>query len=704
MTSPVPIRNLSEMRLTVLRNSLFRQELICNRHQKQKMNKSFPAVASKRCARLSFCIAFLLLPETPHAASAVDLYSLSLEELTQVKVTTFSKHPERRFTSAGAVHVLTSEQIRRSGATSVPELLRMVPGVQVARINSNSWAIGVRGFASNLSRSLLVLIDGRSVYSPLFAGVYWDVQDLLVDDIDHIEVVLGPGGAIWGANAINGVINIITKDARTTENNLVSLGSGNNERLGAGLRVVNRSSPDTAWRAYAKTVEHGAMDSPGDDFDDWRLHRAGFRRDNAHDEGHLTLQGDIYDGSLGQRIDTAYLRPPFHDILLKNSGVSGGNLLGRWKSSDQANNWTLQSYLDHTYRDALQFEESRDTLDIDLQQNLRWNDQLLLLMGLGYRYTRDEISSIDAFQFDPQHKKDEVFSAFFQTDMTLKPEQLFLAVGSKFEHNEYSGNEAQPSIRLSWLPAENTTFWLATSQAVRTPSRVENDLTIYVLPDLSTPSIVRIAGNRSMNSEKVLSYESGIRTLVRPDLNAELSLFYNRYSDFVSIEPDTPYLDTLGAGTMFLVLPYHLGNGMRADTRGYELSMQWLPLSSLDISAHYALLNITAHPGNHSQDTTSEPTIADESPQHQFFTHIGWHEGQNEAGMDVRYVGELENSNIPAYWATDLTYLHKFSKQFEILFAGRNLFDNHHPEFANNDHFITELQRSIYLQANWRWQ
>ncbi len=371
-----------------------------------------------------------------------DLTELSLEELMDIEITSVSKKPERLADAAAAIFVITQEDIRRSGVTSIPEALRMVPGINVARIDSNKWAITSRGFNGRFANKLLVLIDGRIVYAPSFSGVYWEVQDTLMEDVDRIEVIRGPGATLWGANAVNGVINIITKSVADTQGGLVAMGAGTKERGFGGVRYGTDMGEATYGRFYAKGFKRDEfVHTTGDDAgDDWDMLRGGFRVDSLlYDRDPVTVQGDIYHGNINQTLNLSILSAPYSDILEDKSKVSGWNLLTRWQHTlSPTSDLTLQAYYDRTDRDDAVYGEIRNTFDIDLQHQFAAYERHEVIWGLGYRYVHDDIStnSSNTLILDPDSSSDELFSAFVQDKITVIEDYLWLTIGSKFEHND----------------------------------------------------------------------------------------------------------------------------------------------------------------------------------------------------------------------------------------------------------------------------
>lgn len=639
-------------------------------------------------------------------ATAADLGSLSLEQLLDIEVTSVSKKPEKALDAAAAVFVITGDDIRRSGATSIPEALRLAPGVEVAQIDANKWAIGVRGFGSRLSRALLVLIDGRSVYTPLFAGVYWEVQDTLIEDIDRIEVIRGPGGTLWGANAVNGVINIVTRSAPDSQGGMLSTGAGSSESS-AALRYGGSIGEDGHYRVYAKAFDRAASyHAFGNAYDDWRMGQAGFRIDQRLAGGDaFTLQGDAYSGRSGQRTSISTYSPPYSQTLEGDAALSGFNLLARRERHvGEALDLSLQAYIDHTDRAELHFSEVRDTVDFDLSGVLRLSARHQLTWGAGYRWSAGDFSGVPTIVFTPARRVESLFSALIQDEYWLVTDRLRLTLGTKLEHNDYSGLEHQPNARLLWRPAENHTFWAAVSRAVRSPSRVEHDLVLTALVEPTTPVYARLTGGPSFDSEKVLAYELGYRTQPDEKLYLDCSGFYNRYDHLLSVEPGTPFAGP-DPPPGHLVVPYAIGNGVSGRTRGIEFTADWQPLESLRLHANQSFLWLDFSPGAGSSDTTTVASLEGGSPRHQTILRSSLALSQRtDFDVIVRHVGRLHRDRIPAYTAVDFRLARRLQRGLEVALTGRNLFDPHHPEFASPAGAEQiEVPRSFMLKLRYDW-
>jgi iron complex outermembrane receptor protein len=650
------------------------------------------------------CILFLLAGEVSAAAqtSTEELKLMSLEDLMKVEVTTVSRMPEPTAGVPAAVFVITQDDIRRSGATSVPEVLRLAPGVQVTQINAGTWSIGIRGFADRLARSMLVLIDGRAVYSPLFAGTYWETQETLLSDIDRIEVIRGPGGTLWGANAVNGIINILTTPATETQGISLLGGGGTQERAIAGARygaTVGRAS----YRGYVRFADRAPeFHVDGDTFDHWRSGQAGFRSDwTLRRDRSATVQGDVYDARLGERPTIATFAPPYAERSDISAPLSGGNVLARIGGpAGRRGDFQLQTYYDRTNRHEIPVAEARDTFDIDFQHAWRPGDRNTVNWGLGYRVTSGRITTVAPTFFTPNNRTDTLVSAFVQDEFTLVPNRWQLTVGSKLEHNAYTGAEAQPTVRLRWTPDELSTVWAAATRAVRTPSRVETDYTTTSFSSLQssgTPNFVRLLPDPSFVTEKLTSYELGYRSRPVPWTYVTASGFYNAYQDLLSTDL-LPQFDEENRH----ILPVTFGNGVHGWSHGAEVTADVRARSWWRITANYAYLTVDAakDPGglDVSQVANYKGTVAHHQFQLTSSTDIrdGW-----SVDWSVRRVSALVFGSIPAYTTANLRIARQMARGLEISLVGQDLLQRHHVEWPSSGGAIA-IQRSAYVRLTWR--
>src|SRR5581483_1490273 len=471
-----------------------------------------------------------LEPTSPVVPS---LKGLTLQQLGEIKVTTATKEPEEVWKTPAAIFVITQEDIERSGATSFPEALRLAPGVEVERIDSDKWAIGIRGFGSRLSRSVLVLIDGRTVYTTLLAGTYWEVQDTVLADVDRIEVIRGPGGTIWGPNAVNGVINIITKSSKETHGALASVGGGNLEQGFFNARYGGGNSAGLDYRGYVKGFNRGAeFHSDGMNFDRWRSIQGGFRMDwekSQRDE--ITVQGDIYDEGAGESVVATSYTKPYQETINATALLSGGNVLARWKRvMGEGSDFQLQGYYDRANRREPNFADLRDTFDVDFLDRFRlpWRQQIS--WGAGARASRgNDIQVVSGLTFQPAKRTDYLLTGFFQDDIQLVANRLALALGTKLLRTNFSDFEAEPSARLIWTPTNTQSLWVAYTHAVRTPSDAEHDffLSGFIGVTNGLPFFARFNANRNFRPEQLNAYELGYRRLLGKNVYVDIATFYN---------------------------------------------------------------------------------------------------------------------------------------------------------------------------------
>jgi iron complex outermembrane receptor protein len=635
------------------------------------------------------------------------LKQLSLEQLGDVEVTTASKEPEEVWRTPAAVYVITQEDIRRSGATSLPEILRLAPGVEVARIDSDHWSVGIRGFGSQFSKSVLVLIDGRSVYTPLFAGVYWEIQDTLLEDVDRIEVIRGPGGTIWGANAVNGIINIITKSAKDTHGQLATVGGGKVDQGTGGSRFGATSGRDFDYRMYGKGFIRGAEFHPdGSNFDDWKTGQLGFRTDwQMSTRDTLTWQGDVYKGLDGERVAVSSYTPPSMAIIDAPHAVSGGNLLGRWERKfNEKSDIQVKAYYDRTSRYSPQLDEIRNTYDIDVLDHMVLKGNQDFLWGVGARWSPDKIvQEVATIDFSPHQETDSLYSWFVQDQIPIVSNHLWLTVGSKFEHNNYSGFEVQPNIRLLWKPTEHQTLWAATTRAVRTPSRLDQNLQLTDFLKSNPAIFLRVLGSPNFNSEQLISTEAGYRTLVASRFYIDVSWFHNLYNDLygygngsVSVEATPP--------PSHLIFLLSVANALKGTADGVEFAPDWKPLDWWELKGSYSYLHLalTTKPGF----TDPLKVVASDegsSPNHQIQMQSLFNlPRQLECDITVRYISTLPAQGVDAYTSGDVRFGWRPRPNWELSVAGQNLLQPHHNEFAGDANTIVGIQRNAYAKITWR--
>jgi len=640
------------------------------------------------CFPIIALLGFLTLPasnadadNTEPVLSPAELKRMSLEQLLNVEVTTVSRQPEKWFDTPSAIQVITQEDIRRSGATSLPEALRLAPNLQVAQVNSRSWAISARGFNNGLANKLLVLMDGRTLYTPLFAGVFWDVQNTLLEDVDRIEVVSGPGGTLWGANAVNGVINIITKSAKDTQGTLLMAGGGTFLRDIVGARYGDRLGENVYFRLYGQYFdrEDSLLPNGQDAMNDWHLGQGGFRLDWLPQGGDtITFEGDAYSGSIQQPV-------------AGTTGVDGQNLLGRWTHPiGQDSDFSAQVYWDRTYRRISgSFSEELNTYDVDFQHRFPIGERQKLIWGAGYRLMPDHIGNMNpsGFVFRPPDRNLQLFSAFLQDEISLVPDRLRFTLGTKLEHNDYSEFEFQPSGRLTWLPDNRQTFWGAISRAVRSPSRIDRDL--YAASSPTLPG--GLAGGLNFDSEKVIAYELGYRLRPMDQWTFSLAGFFNDYTDIRS-------LGTNATSNNAFVFE----NDNRAQTWGFELSTHYQITHWWRVRGGYTFLqkHVSIKPGG---SDINRGRAEGNDPENQVILQsmidLPWH---LEFDCNFRYIDSLPSPNVPSYVMVDLRLGWRPCQNLEFSIVGQNLWDDQHPEFGAAP-TRQEIPRSVFGKVVWRF-
>lgn len=649
-------------------------------------------------------ISCLLVGGTANAVEPdADLTELSLEELMGVEVTTPSKKEGSLFDTPAAVYVVTGEEIRRSGVRSIPDALRIVPGVEVAQINANEWAVTIRGFNNSFANKLLVLVDGRSVYDPFFSGVFWDEVDTLLEDIDRIEVIRGPGGAIWGANAVNGVINIITKEAKDTEGIFLQGGGGNVEQGFAGLRYGGKAGENLYYRAYGKFYNRDSFKSRngGDGDDDWKSYRGGIRVDwDNKDSDVVTLIGDIYKINANRSLTISSLFPPFEQTSRVDSNTTGGDVLLRWTHAFSENsNTVFQTYYDIAEGEVGSFtKEKRQTFDVEFLNRFKLNflTDHDVIWGLGYRVVNEDLNG--SFVFDPgqENQTDNLYSAFVQDELTLISEKLFLTIGSKFERNDFSGFEIQPDARLLWAVNETNRIWAAVSRAVRTPSRTEKDVSFvadaFLNPETGLPTLIVAEGSEDFESEDLLALEVGYRTRPLNSVFIDITGFYNHYKNLESIKPGEPFI--VNEPVPHLVVPLIFNNGLKGDGYGFEIATKWSPVDYFRLHANYSFLELDLE----KDSDNPEPRFrGDASPNNQIkvqsFINLPYNV---ELDTSLYWVEKLPALDIPSYTRLDVKLGWEPLEGVEISVVGQNLIEEH---FEFSDSFIgnaTRIPRSVF--------
>lgn len=599
--------------------------------------------------------------------------------------TTVSKAEENSFKSAAAIYVINRDDIKSSGATTIPEVLRMVPGLQVAHGESGQWVVTSRGFANGFANKLLVMVDGRTVYNSLFSGVYWGVQDVMLENIKQIEVIRGPGATQWGANAVNGVINIITETAANTQSGLASVTYGNNNDS-VMARYGGKIANNSYYRIYNSYYEERNTQNlynktTGNDL---RLNKGGFRIDyDEFEKDLITLQGDVYNSDI--QLDSSVPNTATGFYKLKdNLDIHGSNITSKWEHqiSDKENT-QLQFYYDQDTRNHSLLSRSAKTFDADFQYSNSLKEYHKLTSGLGYRSVQSDLEGTSfLLNFNPAKRQTRLYSGFIQDEITLLPDKVFLTIGSKLEHNDFTGYQIQPSIKTSWLATQDQTLWASVARATRTPNISENDINIVV--GTSGSSYTRQQGDKGFNSEKLIAYELGYR--IRPTNNsiANIALFYNDYDDLRSAEFSG--ITTENGRTFASVYPRNNG---KSKAVGFELDGSIRPTKKWELKSAYSYLKLDLDARAGSTDAELEKEQK-RSPKQQFNIQLRYDISSNinfdnmlyyVSGIKVtdNYANTLK---IPAYFRFDTHFGWQYSKNISFDLVGQNLLDGSHAEFS----------------------
>ena len=655
---------------------------------------------------------WLTIHSISHAVEKDDhllyLKNLSIAQLSTLEVTSVSKTEEKMSDADAAIYVITSEDIRRSGLTSLPELLRMVPGLQVANIDGNKWAITARGFNSWYSDKLLVLMDGRSIYTPLFSGVNWNMQDTLLDDIDRIEVIRGPGATLWGANAVNGVINIITKKAQDTQGTLVNTGGGNIEQGFVEARYGGSIGEKGWYRVYAKYFNRSSFETRDghDASDDWEMGRAGFRMDFYPGlNSELTLEGDIFVGQSSTFL--AFTPPgksvPFDEI---SEDQNGGDIIGSFRHHfSETSDLKIQFYFDRTHRYNPYIKETRNNFDIDIQHSFVAFKRHHIIWGLEYRLTHDNLPKTSVFLFDPESRTDNLFSGFLQDRISIIDKKLDITFGTKLEHNDYSGFEIQPSIRIRYKPTTHQLLWAALSRAVRTPSRADHDMN-FTLNSFNighVQYIMLIRGNDNFESEKLMAYEAGYRFVPGKRYSFDLALFYNVYRDLRTDRIGKPtQIPSLFASPNINIIPLNIVNQYHEDGYGFEISSQIGITDWWKLSLSYSWLKLRLHTSKEVNDIELKE---DNIPRNQLAIRSYMDLPANiQFDAMLFYVDALDGLDVPSYTRLDVRLGWNPTKNLSFSLKLQNLLDNRHPEFGSIGALrASEVPRSFYGKLTWQF-
>ena len=653
------------------------------------------------------------LPAPAQVSASRDLTQYSLEDLMNVQVTSVSKREQKLSKAGAAVYVINQEDIRQSGATNIPDLLRMVPGIHVAQMNAHTWAISIRGFTDKYGDKVLVMIDGRSVYSPLSSGVDWDQQDVPPEDIDRIEVIRGPGGTVWGANAENGVINIITKNSKATPGGLIAAGAGSQEAAQGLLQYGGAIGRKGAYRVFGDYANLGNAPSQNRESvtDGWHKSHLGFRSDwELSPKDTMTVQGDLFQSREAQTIDTIFLNDlPREAIFDDQITVGAGNVLGRWDHAlSNGSGTSLQVYYDGYHRRERGIGERRHTVDVDFQHHLTVGSRNNIEWGGGYRVTSDHITPGYATFYVPTRRTDNLFSTFVQDEISLTS-SLALTLGTKVEHNSYTGFEFEPSAQLVWNMTDRQTLWASASRAIRQPARADFNIRadVALIPlDNGGFGIVELTGIPNRKAERLYDFEVGYRAQLTPRISLDTTTFSSYYHGLQTQEPGDPFF-TMDPPPLHLLIPVIFADNAHAHNYGAEIFANWNLTHRWRISPGYSFLQMRVD-GDPSTQDPNPGGIANESPKHQFqirsFLNLT---RRLEWDTTVFRVGGLRGGGdepTPGYTRLDSRLAWRVGESLELSIVGQNLLSPGHVEFHDQFAILdTLVARSLFGKFTWRF-
>jgi iron complex outermembrane receptor protein len=658
----------------------------------------------------AFRIAALLLLIAPALAwCQSDLTNASLEELLSLKVTSVSKTERSLSRTAASVFVITQEDIHRSGATNLPDLLRMVPGVNVFQINANTWAISIRGFNQRYSDKVLVMIDGRSVYTPAFSDVFWEQLSPPLENIERIEVVRGPGGSVWGANAVNGVINIITKSAKDTKGGLVSAMAGERSTSAGLLQYGADAGNDAAYRIFGQYFHAPNMPQPNgaSGADGWSRSNAGFRTDwtpTNHDS--VMFEGDLYANNEGEERVSGFTPTPFSQPFSQTFADAGGDLQGRWNHTlPDGSEMTLQTYYDQYRRTQYGVPDVLKLFDFDFQENVAPMGRHDLAWGLGYRVSENGLSPGYGLSFRPGFKTDSLFSAFVQDEIALT-RCVWLTLGSKLEHNAFTGFEFEPSARIAWAPSARSTWWASASRAIRQPARGDTSIvsdieSMPIGPNMT--EVVRLFGNPNVKAEELRDFEAGYRRQIGRKVSLDVGAFLSHYRHLETLEPQAP--QTVPDGQFLEILqPFLYSNKGHARDYGGEASLNWTVNPRWKLTAGYALLhmNIALDPSSRDPWTAGQ---AKDTPRNSFEVQSYWTVSRRLSfDQSLHYDARMPGGDAASHARLDARLAWRLGESTELSLVGQNLLRERFQEFVDDNEILgTEVQRSAYLKFTWRF-
>ncbi len=638
-----------------------------------------------------------------------NLFEMSLEQLLEIKVISVDKALKSLEDTPAAMYVVTRDDIRASGAETIADALRLVPGLHVGQVTASSLAVGARGLNGRYNNKFLILIDGRSAFSQLYNGISWDAADVPLEQIERIEIVRGPGGSLWESKAMNGIVNVITQNSRATIGTTVQGEAGNEHRAGALIQHGAELGEGVTLRAWGAYDEWDGLALPAGDSvrDGYKQERGGFRLDwQVADNQTFMLSGDLFTRDVDDSVPLVDLTAPgLRRLDTSGEEHDGGSLLGRWDWQRGAGETvSLQGYYSHAKVSSALLDYTCDTIDVELNHQLPVGDRNTVNWGAGFRYLYDDTEGQNGLHYDPDDYDFKAYSLYLQDEFAAVPDKLFLTFGVKAEHNSYTDWEFQPTARLLWKAAPGHNLWGAVSRTVRTPSRsdVAIDMIATAYPGF-LPTVVNALGNPDIDAEKAVTWEAGYRTVPNTWSSLDLTVYYTRYDDLIRNIPGTPYRQMAPAPPR-VVLPVLFENSLEGDSTGFEIALKLEPANWWRINLNYTWQNTNLDEKQRgSRASTSQEASF---PEHQanllanFKLNEKW-----QLGTVLRYVGKVEESGIPAYVEGDLNLFWQPSKNLDMTVSVRNLFDAQHPEYpkAAFADVPLEVERSVVAKVTWKF-
>ena len=690
--------------------------------------------------KAGLAVALYSLLTSSAAIADDDFLDMSLEELVSLEVTSVSRKSQSIMSSAAAVYAITQEDIRRSGARTIPDLLRMVPGLQVAKINSNIWSVSSRGFNGVFSNTnkLLVLIDGRSIYSPLYSGITWETNDVMLADIERIEVIRGPGAAPWGSNAFNGVINIITRPAAATQGTYVEAGAGSYAQEFGSIRHGGQLGENATYRAYYKYSNYNHqknlnstlaqkhsdidLDKAPKANDGWHMNQTGFRVDWDQGVNDLfTFQGDLYKGHIRPAVRLFDRQNGTSTYVSPSNRQFGANTLGRWTHTlSTGSEVTTQIYYERYENDDVRAPRHHDTWDVDFHHRFQLTENQEIIWGSGYRRVDNKVHVSDFVEFDSRSRTTELYSAFIQDEITLVPDRWHATLSARFENNEFTGDEIQPNARIIFTPDAEQSLWAAISRTIRTPAIVEVDARAYGLSKMPYPGqqdvFTAFSGNDKLKSETLLAYELGYRRMFSEDLTVDTTIFLNHYKDLVASRQGSCQKLHLSPGaqqpplcqpvnsTSFSYFPATIDNVMKGDVYGFEVAADWQAMDNWMLKLSYSFIQMDLHSTIKDTVTTRMESVFETMTAKHNVSLMSHHDFPDNWELDLwlRYRDSLRS--VSPFMTADLRIAKRLDS-FEFAIVGQNLLDSQHLEYLDTRTSIatTEVPRSIYGQIIWRY-